>query len=339
MELYYDPSHPASFGGVKGLTRQTKLDSKRVKEWLSKQDTYTLHKPIRRKFRRRKTFAIGIQDLFQADLVDVSSLAKYNDSHRYLFVCIDVFSKYAYAIPLKNKSGSSITSAFEAIINRAKPNHLQTDKGTEFLNATFQKFLRDNDIKFYTSENDDIKCAVIERWNRTLKSKMWKYFTYKSTLRYVDVLDDLVKSYNDTYHSSIKMAPSAVNVHNESEIRKRLFGAKKRPLKYKFDIGDKVRISETRRTFKKGYLPSWSEEIFKIASRHPSDPPTYVISDYSDEQIKGKFYAEELQKVVKEDDTFRVEKILKTRKRGTEFLVKWKGYPDKFNSWVRDIIT
>src|SRR3989454_2894268 len=341
METYFNSRHAGSFGGVRGLVRHGKVDSKKVREWLMGQNAYTLHKQSKTRFRRRKTYSSGIDDLWQADLVDLSSLSSYNDSYRYLLTAIDVFSRFARAIPLKNKSGNTLVKAFSSLITERKPNYLQTDKGTEFLNSAFQKLLRDNDIKFYTSENDDIKCALVERWHRTLKSKMWRYFTHKSTLRYTDVLDDMVASYNDTYHTSIKMAPSEVNEHNEGELRRRLYSKAKPPLKWKFVIGDTVRIKQSKRTFKKGYLPSWTEEIFTIDSRYPSDPPTYKLKDYDDETIKGKFYAEELQKISKTDETFKVERVLKTRSRRgrTEYLVKWSGYPDKFNSWTDTIIT
>ena len=118
----------------------------------------------------------------------------------------------------KNKSATSIVEAFDSISDIRKPTYLQSDKGTEFLNSAFQSYLKANDIAFYTSENDDIKCALVERYNRTLKTRMWRYFTSSNSLRYVDVLVDLVKSYNDTIHSSIKTAPSRVSIHNESDL-------------------------------------------------------------------------------------------------------------------------
>ena len=169
----------------------------------------------------------------------------------------------------------------------------------------------------------------MERFNRTFKNKMYRYFTYKGSRRYVDVLDDLVHSYNNTFHTSIKMAPSEVTVQNESEIGRRLYPPKK-ALKFKFNIGDTVRISEERGQFKKGYIGSWSEEIFTIVTRNPSDPVTYEITDYSGEKIKGKFYEYELQRIIKTDDVYKVEKVLKTRKRGSkkEYLVRWAGYPE-----------
>ena len=93
-----------------------------------------------------------------------------------------------------------------------------------------------------------------------------------------------------------------------------------------------VRISKARRTIKKGYLPHWTEEIFTIVKRKGTQPPTFVLADYSNEILKGTFYPQELQKVTKTNDIYRVEKILKRTKN--RVFVKWLGYPNKFNSWV-----
>ena len=341
MESYFDAKHPASFGGVTSFQRHVndKIKRKDIKTWLRKQDAYTLHKPVRLTFRRRKTFTLGINDLYQADLVDISALSKYNDSNKYLLTCIDVFSKYAWVIPLKSKTGSDMVKAFSKILLYSQPTHLQTDKGTEFLNKNFQLLLHENDIAFYTSENDDIKASVVERFNRTIKTKMWKYFTYKNTYRYLDVLQDLVDSYNNTYHRSIGMTPNQVSSENEEFIRERLYGEKKRPAKWRYILGDKVRISKARIAFKKGYLPNWSDEIFTVVARIPSDPITYELKDLNGQIVKGKFYEPELQQIVKEDDVYKIEKVLKKRKRAgkTEYFVKWKGYDDSFNSWTTDI--
>ena len=325
-----------SFGGVESLIRGS--DVKNVKDWLKSQETYTLHKPVRRRFKRRKTYCLGVDHLWQIDLVDVSSLSRYNDGYRYLLTCIDCFSRYAWAIPIKNKTSASIVAAFDSIIDIRKPTYLQSDKGTEFLNSAFQSYLKVNDISFYTSENDDIKCALVERYNRTLKTRMWRYFTSSNSLRYIDVLVDLVKSYNDTIHGSIKTAPSRVTIHNEAELRRKLYrpAVKSKP---KLSVGDRVRISETRRVFKKGYLPSWTRELFKVVNVFPTTPSTYRIADYGGESIKGKFYAEELQ-AVKEDEVFKIERVIKTRRRlgRVEYLVRWLGYPPKFDSWVTELI-
>jgi hypothetical protein len=137
------------------------------------------------------------------------------------------------------------------------------------------------------------------------------------------------------------MAPANASLANESEIRETIKRKKLAPV-WKFDVGDKVRISQSRRVFRKGYLPSWTTEIFTVKTRVSTDPATYEIADYDGESIAGKFYAEELQKVIKNADAlFDIERVIKTRKRAgvTESFVKWVGYPDKFNSWVTGIIT
>ena len=214
---------------------------------------------------------------------------------------------------------------------------VQSDKGTELLNSTFQSMLQHHNIKFYTSENEDLKAAVVERFNRTLKTKMFRYFTYKNTRRYIDVLDDLLYSYNNTQHRSIGMTPVEVSVDNEDIVRARLYPPKPKSHKWKYDVGDRVRISIQRQPFRKGYLGDWSEEIFEINTRLPTVPVTYELKDLADEPIKGKFYEMEIQKVFKTDDEhFDIDKILKTRRRNgkIQYLVSWRGYPTKFNSWV-----
>ena len=194
---YTTPSAPGSFSAVENLKRYGDESYGKVKRYLSNQDAYTLHKQRRIHFPRRKTYSKGIGDLYQADLVDLSNISRYNDSYRYLLTCIDVFSKKAWVIPLLSKSARHVTEAFEKILTSGDKCHmLQTDKGTEFLNGIFQSMLKRHDIHFYTSENEDIKAAVVERFNRTLKTKMYRYFTFKNTWRYIDVLRDLVDSHN-----------------------------------------------------------------------------------------------------------------------------------------------
>jgi hypothetical protein len=138
-KLYYEASQPGSYGGVKPLVRYSGCSVHSVKNWLSSQYAYILHKPIRKKFVRRKTFSKGINDLFQADLADMQNLARYDDNFRYLLTCICVFSKFAFGIPVKDKRGASIADVFEKIFSQRTPNFIQTDRGTEFLNHRVQR--------------------------------------------------------------------------------------------------------------------------------------------------------------------------------------------------------
>jgi hypothetical protein len=268
--------------------------------------------------------------------VDLGKLAFYNKGFKYLLTCIDVLSRYAWVVPLKDKTGKTLKEAFQVIFKTGQqPIRLQTDKGTEFTNRIFQKFLNEHDVHFFTTYNEETKANIVERFNRTLKTKMWKYFTYRETLPYVDVLSDMVASYNHTVHRTIGIPPAEVTWANQKTASKKLYG-RKGPIKScKFSPGDRVRLSKAKRMFKKGYLPNWTEELFTIVRCIETRPPVYLVKDDHGEILEGTFYAEELQKVIKTDDVYTIETILKKRKKGrVHYLVKWLGYPESFNSWI-----
>ncbi len=343
-KIFYDPSHPAAYSNVHVLYKACKkynISRKQIEGWLKKQDVYTLHKPARRKFKRNKVKVFGINSQWQADLVDLNSLKKWNRNYKYLLTCIDILSKYAYVVPLKTKSGDALIAAFKKITKDGqKPITLQTDKGTEFTNRSLQKWLKSQDIRFFTS-NNETKCSIVERFNRTLKTKMWKHFTVKNNSKYIDVLPHLVKAYNHSYHRSIGRAPAEVNIYNQMEVKRYLYrDSKPKEVKFKFKVGTKVRISKTKMTFEKGYRPNWTDELFVITERIKRTPPVYRIKDLAGELLEGTFYETELQEVDKTDnDLYQIDEVLKQRKRNgkTEYFVSWKNYPSKFNSWVTNI--
>ena len=343
-QLYYNPKPAGALGEVERLYRDVKKDGKyaisraQLKKWLMKQDTYTLHKPARRHYKRNRVIVGGIDELWQMDLADMQTMAAENDGYRYLLVCIDVFSKYLWVIPLKTKTGPALVMAFKKILESGrKPEKIQTDQGTEFFNKHFKDLMKEEEIHLYNTYNET-KASVVERVIRTLKTRMWRYFTAKKTMRYIEVLQDLVDSYNRSKHRSIQKKPINVTQKNEREVWHTLYGEREKegPVKYKFEVGDQVRISKMKRIFEKGYLPNFSKEIFTVSQQIPRHPPVYKLKDYDQEELSGTFYNEELQKVIKEDDVYEVEKILKKRGKGKnrEVYVKWLGYPAKFNSWI-----
>ena len=149
----------------------------------------------------------GIDEIWAADLVDVQLLSKFNDGVRYLLTVIDIFSKHGWMVPLKKKTGSVVATAFKSIFSDGRtPKKIWVDKGKEFYNKDVKSLLESKSCSLYSTENEE-KSSVVERWNRTMKEKMFKYFSANSTRRYIDVLDDMVKKYNSTWHSSIKMTP------------------------------------------------------------------------------------------------------------------------------------
>ncbi|RWR98948.1 hypothetical protein B4U79_13692 [Dinothrombium tinctorium] len=286
------------------------------------------------------TLAYQIDERWQADLMDLSRFEKYNNKFKYILVCIDILSRYAFGEPLKEKTGENIIKAFKKIFKSRKPKILTTDQGREFNNKKVKNFLKEKDIKYMTTTTDDTKCAVIERFIRTLKEKIWKYLNYKNSYRYIDNVQNFISAYNKSIHRILKMKPSDVTQENEKEAFHNLY-AHIRPNvseKTKFFEDSLVRIAKKKEKYEKGADPNFTEEIFKIYKVNRGNTrPYYKIKDQLGEEITSVFYPEELQQTSYDStQRGRVEKIIKKRRVGKNLkaFVKWKGYSDKFNSWI-----
>ena len=277
----------------------------------------------------------GIDKIWAADLADMQALSKENEGYKFLLLVIDTFSKYGWIVPLKDKKGETIVKALKEIFKESgrRPDKLWTDKGREF----FNKDVRDL-VYLYATENEE-KSSIAERWIRTMKEKMFKYFTDNNTYKYIDALPELVEDYNNTVHSSTKLTPTdASKEENELTVWRNLYPDRYKTsrLNPKFSVNDRVRITKKKKDFEKGYTARWTEEIFTIKEIRETNPITYKLEDLQGEEIEGTFYEPELQKT--EQQIFRIEKVIK-KEKGRSF-VKWKGYSDKFNSWVdnKDLI-
>ena len=346
--IYYDERNPASFGGVEKLWRSAKKQSpgisrKTVEQWLSGQDAYTLHRGINEKFKRRRTVVGGPEQQLQADLVDIRNHSSHNDGHTFILTAVDVFSRKAWAIPLKNKTGERVAEALERILDAGKFFSLQTDKGKEFYNEKVRSLLRERSIKHFSSENETVKASLVERFNRSLRARLHRSMTARGTQRILHVLPNIVEAYNSSYNRALGMSPNEVSRENVEQIHQRLdIPTQALPLKSVSEsilrVGDMVRITKARGAFERGFTPNWSREIFRVIDVDNYQAPTcYRLADLSGEEILGIFYPRELQKV-KEPETYAVEKVIRSRRvRGQkEFLVKWLGYPETFNSWVSE---
>lgn len=345
-KIYYDPKHPASFGSPQTLYKHAKKLGYRgtlahVETYLKQQDAYTLHRKLRLNFPRRRTISRSIDHQWQGDLVVLDRLSKYNRGFRYILTLIDVLSRFAFALPLKRKQGVLVVAAFKKIFkaSKRKPKKLQTDEGTEFYNAQVKKYLKEQNIIHFSSMSDQ-KCAIVERFNRTLMEKMFKYFTAKNTLSYVHVLPRLIESYNARRHRSLGMSPKNVTKKNQRAVWNKLYkGAvnmKNKP--FKFPIGQTVRLSKYRKTFRKGYLPKWTQEYFVVADQINSKPHTYRLMDLKHEIIRGIFYESELQSInVSQEQSYAIE-ILKTRvKRGKkQYYIHYKNWPKSHDEWISE---
>jgi hypothetical protein len=345
--IYYEASNPASYGTVEKLwnAAQRRYPFKDVDRWLRAQDVYTLHKSRRSRFKRSRYFVPSMGNLYQCDLCDMRNLRTYNQGNKFILTVIDAFSKKAWAFPMKKKRAVDIIEGFSKIFETApKPVFIQSDKGREFTANSVQEYFRQMGIKHYTTQNPDTKAAIIERFHRTLKAKMYKYFSFESTLNYIDILPKLLESYNNTVHSATNKAPNDITRENERDVYLYLYSGSGRykaiprhDKKRLLAVGDKVRISKSKDTFEQGYKSNWSVEIFTVSKILDTFPTRYRIKDWNGELIEGSFYAPELQRVeVSPEKFYKVDKILARRGKGSsrEVFVSWSGYPSSFNSWI-----
>ena len=188
-------------------------------------------------------------------------ISKFNKGFRFLLCVIDIFGKYTWVVPLKDKKGVSIIDAFQKILDNSnrKPNKIFVDKGSEFYSNSFKNWLKYNDIEMYSIHIEG-KSVVAERFIRTLKTKIYKYMTSVSKNVYIDKLDDIVGEYNNTYHRTIMMKPIDVKDNTYIDFKKEV-----NDKDLKFKVGDRLRISKYKNIFAKGYTPNCSEEVFVIS--------------------------------------------------------------------------
>ena len=306
-KIHHNPKNPSSLGGVErflrrarqlhvsGATRQT------VQEYLRSEQAYTLHRPARRRFTRNHTYVAGMDAQWQADLADMQGIARQNNGMRYLLTVIEVFSKFAWAVPVHSNDANAITSAFDQVLMAAHPRHprrLQTDKEKEFFNSDFLLLMKSNGIQHFASESEQ-KAAVVERFNRIIKTRIWTYLYDRGSVRWVDVIQYLVKAYNCSHHRSIGKAPADVQKTDEDRLWVRLYGDGDTYLKPPIPHEDMVRVSGKTTIIDKGYMRNWTKEHFTVSQAVPPRRGTkrrvYNLVDYNKEDVKNSWYTEELQ--------------------------------------------
>lgn len=342
--LYYDPQEPSSYSSPQRLydaARDKGLDLSlsTIRGWLRGQETYTLHRQVRRLYPRQKTRAYGIDEVWQSDLANCLNIKEENDGFGHILVTICILSKVGYATPIRDKTPKSMIEGFEVIFKGlTPPAYLHSDKGGEYLNKTVKRYLKEKGVYHYTSHSTEQKASCAERLIRTIKGRLYKYFTAKNTTRYIEVLPKIMHAYNHQYHRAIKMKPADVTLDHLEIIKQRLYGDEPRVRHvYKFEIGDKVRTTVAKTTFEKKYTRNFTHEIFTIHSRRYGDGlPLYRLTEYDGDLIAGTYYEPELQRIEKLDDVYKIERIVKSRGKGrrTEYLVKYMGYPSKYNEWI-----
>lgn len=303
---------------------------------MSKQQVVNeLYSNARKNFKRRSYLMKGIDDTWQADLIELIPLTKENKNYKYVLVVIDIFSKYLWTRPLKSKKCAEVTKAMKSIFDEDQrvPTNLQTDLGLEFYGSQFRSLMKSCEINHYSSYNVT-KSAIVERVNRTIKTNLWREFAMQGNYKWLKTLPRIVANYNEKKHRTIDMSPNQVNKLNEKRILNTVYKQNHMLTESnkKFKIGDIVRISKYKSVFEKSYTGNWSAELFEIYRVQPTDPPTYLLKEINNGQkIIGCFYEQQLKKTLQKD-VYLIEKII--RRRGDKIYVKWLNFDDSHNSWI-----
>ena len=369
-KIYQDLDHIAAYSGIDKLFKYVKEKKERkdirkcdIKTFLNSMDSYTKHGLVPRRYIRRP-FKISKQNSFLGmDLADMTeTVAKYNDGFRYILVLMDMFSRKVFLKPLKNKTGANVSSVIDEYLHLAPGySHINCDEGKEFVNSACQKIYDKYNVTRYNVFNRKFKCSLVERFIRTLKGFLFRHFTYKNTYYFLDVLPKFQKIYNSTPHKGLGYkTPDEVHsltdlndikiqeivqldqkIKNYGSINKtktNFENSSKKALK----VGSHARIllNASERVFGKSYEKIFSDEIFTIRKVDKTLPISYWLEDLNGNPINGVCYREEL-KPVELPKTYYVEKVLGTRKDSksgrTQYLVRWAGYSDDFNSYVDEI--
>ena len=338
-----------------GEKKTKKITLAKIETFLKNQEPYSLHRNARRKSSRNRIYTprVGLQ--LSADLIDMKRYKDYNEDNVFILVIQDMFSRLVHAaIPLKNKQSKSVLGAFQEVFRTSKLiaqfdyRSLYSDFGGEFDSAIFRKWLKSKKIALVLGHAvGGIHNAIIERTNRTLMETLHQWFEQGRQRRWIDILPTLVQSYNHTYHRAIKMAPADVTVANDHLVHDNLYGKdfyKKlskglRRESAKFKVGDLVRVSQELETFTKAHEGRWSRTLFRIEAgpfySALKELPMYYLADLQGQRlVNAKFYEYELQRV--NEKTFLTDfihpyEVVHIESDGRR-LVRWLGYPKKFNS-------
>ena len=327
---YLNVKSPIAFSGLTNIYNfyGGKLTYREIKDFLKSIDSYTLHKKSR-VLQYNPSFSRYRRQQLQIDLVDIQQLSKSNEGYRFLFTAIDSFTRFGFCQPLKDKKSLTVLNGFKSILQKAKdyPDTLMSDSGSEFVNKKFLEFCKENSITCYQSYTST-HAAYVERFNRSIKNKIYAYMDGNNTKKFIDVLPDIINSYNYSVHRMIGMPPiQAEKKGNHSKIRVKMekYYRKFKKRKPQYNVGQSVRITNFPSKFQRGYEIQNKNEVFIVHSVNKRLPlPLYKLHTYGDPEdiIKGSFYEYELTPT--ELDKFYIEKIIKKNKN--KVLVKWEGY-------------
>lgn len=343
------PGHPCAFSARDNVARHFNVSGDKARKALEFVDSYVLHKEYKRPRSFNPYYVYNLRDMVQADLIDVKNIKRSNDNVSYLLLLIDVFSRRVWLYPMVNKSAGLTREKLQAWIGslRQRPKQLMTDAGKEFCNAPVRNLLRAHDIE-HTIAAGTCKAAYAERANASIQVLIYKYLTDRESVRYIDVLEDLVKSYNKRGHRGIEyFSPLEADKRQNEELIRGINMARwakvgrKKP---RFEPGDLVRIktdSSRVSSARRKYAEQYKGEYFRImrTNRRLPVPVYYLKSLDSGQMIDGVFYAEELSRV--RGNIFKIERMLnqyRGRRPNRQVLVQFKYFTNPEWIYERDIV-
>lgn len=342
---FRSPGHPTAFSAPANIARQYNISEKKAKEILQEVDSYVLHKEYKRPKQYNPYYIYNRRELIQADLIDIRTLQQTNDGVNYLLLAIDVFTRKVHVYPLKRKTAVEMIKALRQYLHDLgppTPKILMTDAGTEFWARNVRDFLGSKGIILQLAHGTS-KASYAERANKTIQVLIYKYLSDQETTRYINVLPNLIKTYNSRGHRNLKyMSPNdADKPENEQRVRAIAVErySKIRRKSPTLQLGDVVRIKTDPQNVdpaRRAYAEQYKGEYFIIIRINKTLPIPlyYLVSMNTNEHIKGGFYSNELSKI--QGDVFKIEEVLRERGRGNnkEILVKWKFFNDTHNSWI-----
>ena len=349
-DVYFNPAHPASFSSLHALYESVKnqgISKKVVKEWLEKQEVYTLHKRVNRKIKRPRVIVPYKDYQWDGDTMNMVEYKEENKDFSYILVLIDIFTRFVWTAPLKTLRAKEMVTTLKTILPNTHPERIRTDKGSEFINRDVKRYLSSlNVILFHTT--NEVKANYAERAIRSIKTRLTRFMHKNQTPRWLKALPDVTKAYNHAIHRGIKMSPTEARNADRIDLWNNQYSVKnpritikhppKNKILFKFEVNDRVRLSGFRSPFERAYTEKWTHEIYTITERESRQGiALYSLKAWDNEEIEGKFYTNELQKVSAEAEIeYNIEKVVKEKKeKGKEgYIVKWYGWPERYNSWV-----
>lgn len=348
--LYTDTNSPVAFSSPlrifnEAKKRYPKLKFATVKSFLAQQPSYTLHKPVTKKFKRAPVITNGLGEQVDVDLADTTRLSGSNDRIKFLIVMLDPFSRYAMVEPIKNKKSQTVLEGMKRLFSKNPtrvPKALRHDEGGEFVNKNMRAYLKQKNIAQYIAKGQP-KANYAERFIRTIKNKIYRFMTHNKTKRYIDVLPNLVESYNNSTHSSIGMRPTSVTEGEvENKLWKKLYlsgNANKIKLKrHRYKKGQQVRVVVNKKPFEKGFTPNWSETVYLVDKKlYRDNIPVYKVSDLKHYPQRKTYYEQELQPVSVVTKPPKIEKVIQTKRNNkgeTLYHIRWLHFGPKYDEWV-----